>query len=87
MVSHNVVKPVVNIVNKGNTMKIDHPPISKDMQAEEHMIYPEHMEKHHGGDGHKQHHEHYKAHAAGHKLHHEHVKAMCGGGMAKGKKK
>lgn len=68
-------------------MKMDHPPISKDMQAEEHMIHPDHMEKHHGGDGHAQHHEHYKAHSAGHKLHHEHVKAMCYGGMSKGKKK
>ena len=71
---------MANTVNKGNIMKMDHPAISKDMQVDEHMIHPDHMEKHYGGDGHKQHHEHYKAHAAGHKLHHEHVKAMCGGG-------
>ena len=72
---------------KENKMKMDHPPLSKDMAAEDHMIHPEHMEKHHGGDGHAQHHEHFKKHAAGHMLHHEHVKAMCGGGMSKGKKK
>jgi len=48
-----------------------------------HMHHVDHMEKHYGGDGHKQHHEHFKAHAAGHKLHHEHVKAMCGGGMTR----
>jgi hypothetical protein len=82
----NVVKQLVNTANKGNIMKMDHPPISKDMAAEEHMIHPEHIEKHHGGDGHMQHHEHFKKHAAGHMLHHEHVKAMCGGGYAKGKK-
>jgi len=57
----------------------------KNMKEEtpSHMHHVDHMEKHYGGDGHKQHHEHFKQHAAGHKLHHEHVKAMCGGGMAK----
>ena len=48
-----------------------------------HMMQHKHMEKMYGGDGHKQHHEHFKAHAAGHKLHHEHVEAMCGGGKVK----
>lgn len=59
----------------------------KNMKEEtpSHMMQQKHMEKMYGGDGHKQHHEHFKAHAAGHKLHHEHVEAMCGGGMAKGR--
>jgi hypothetical protein len=48
-----------------------------------HVMHQEHMEKTYGGDGHKQHHEYFKAHSAGHKLHHEHVKAMCGGGMSR----
>ena len=57
----------------------------KNMKEEtpSHRIHPEHIEHHFGGDGHKQHHEHYKSHAAGHKLHHEHVKAMCMGGKTK----
>jgi hypothetical protein len=67
-------------------MKIDHPPISKDISAPEHIHHVHHVEKHHGGDGHVHHHEHYGEHKAGHMLHHEHVKAMCGGGYAKGKK-
>jgi hypothetical protein len=63
-------------------MKQDHAPLMKE-ETPKHMHHVDHMEKHYGGDGHKQHHEHFKAHAAGHKLHHEHVMAMCGGGMAK----
>jgi hypothetical protein len=63
-------------------MKMDHPPLMKE-DTPTHRVHPEHMEHHYGGDGHKQHHEHFKAHAAGHKLHHEHVKAMCGGGKTR----
>jgi predicted Rossmann-fold nucleotide-binding protein len=63
-------------------MKMDHPPLMKE-PTPSHTIHPKHMEKTYGGDGHKQHHEYYKAHAAGHKLHHEHVEAMCGGGKTK----
>jgi len=65
-------------------MKMDHPPLMKE-PTPSHMMQHKHMEKTYGGDGHKQHHEHFKAHAAGHKLHHEHVEAMCGGGMSKGR--
>ena len=63
-------------------MKQDHPPLMKE-ETPKHHHNVHHVEKHYGGDGHKQHHEHFKAHAAGHKLHHEHVMAMCGGGMTR----
>ena len=70
-------------------MKIDHPPISKDIPTPDHTIHPDHIEKHHGGDGHKHHHHIYGEHKASHEKHHEYVSKfhkMCGGGMTKGKK-
>jgi hypothetical protein len=43
------------------------------------------MKKH--GAGHKPQHEMIAEHKAGHMQHHEAIAKMCGGGMAKGKKK
>ena len=66
-------------------MKNDHPPLMKEETPNhQHMVH--HIEKHHGGDGHKHHHNFYGKHAAGHMKEHEKVEKLCGGGMS-GKKK
>jgi hypothetical protein len=64
-------------------MKMDHPPVSKDIAVAQHLHNVHHVEKHYGGDGHKHHHHEYGKHAAGHKKEHEKVIALCGGGKSK----
>ena len=59
-------------VEKFNDLKTP----SEDIQIRKHMA-----------GGHTPHHEHFQKHSAGHDLHFKAVEKMCGGGMAKAKKK